>query len=63
MAVRYNCTICLRLNEDIDCRISQILGLRHSSRSRFIRAAIEKALLEEEGHARLRAEYEKIDWG
>jgi predicted transcriptional regulator len=63
MPLNYNCTVCLRLDDDINRRISRVLGRRHSSKSRFIRAAIEKALLEEEGHARLCAEYGKIDWG
>jgi Arc/MetJ-type ribon-helix-helix transcriptional regulator len=58
-----NRIVCFRLDEQIDHRISLVLGSRFSTRSRFIRTAIEHLLLREEGQVRLRAAQMKIDWG
>jgi metal-responsive CopG/Arc/MetJ family transcriptional regulator len=37
--------------------------LRYSTRSRFIRTAIEQLLLRDEGQVRLRAAHTMIQWG
>jgi Arc/MetJ-type ribon-helix-helix transcriptional regulator len=58
-----NRIVCFRIDEHIDHRISRILGSRFSTRSRFIRTAIEYLLSHEEGQVRLRAAQMKIDWG
>ena len=55
--------VCFRITEETDRRISRILGSRYSTRSRFIRAAIEQALLREESQARLMAAHSAIEWG
>jgi Arc/MetJ-type ribon-helix-helix transcriptional regulator len=58
-----NRIVCFRIDEQIDHRISRILGSRYFTRSRFIRIAIEYLLSHEEGQLRLRAAQMKIDWG
>jgi Arc/MetJ-type ribon-helix-helix transcriptional regulator len=58
-----NRIVCFRLDEQIDHRIACVLGSRYSTRSRFIRTAIEQLLLREEGQARLRAAQTIIQWG
>ena len=57
-----NRIVCFRIDEHIDHRISRILGSRFSTRSRFIRTAIEHLLLREEGQVRLRAAHTMIQW-
>ena len=57
-----NRIVCFRLDEQIDHRISLVLGLRFVTRSRFIRIAIEQLLLHEEGQVRLRAAHTLIQW-
>jgi metal-responsive CopG/Arc/MetJ family transcriptional regulator len=54
---------CFRLDQEINRRIARVLGSRYSTRSRFIRNAIEKLLLHEEGQVRLRAAHTMIKWG
>jgi metal-responsive CopG/Arc/MetJ family transcriptional regulator len=58
-----NRIICFRLDGQINHRIARILGSRYSTRSRFIRNAIEQLLLHEEGQMRLRAARMAIQWG
>jgi Arc/MetJ-type ribon-helix-helix transcriptional regulator len=58
-----NRIVCFRLDEQIDHRISLVLDSRFSTRSRFIRTAIEHLLLREEGQIRLRAAQAIIQWG
>ena len=58
-----NRIVCFRIDEHIDHRISRILGSRFSTRSRFIRTAIEHLLLREEGQVRLKAAQAIIQWG
>ena len=58
-----NRIVCFRLDEQIDHRISLVLDSRFSTRSRFIRTAIEHLLLREEGQVRLRAAQAIIKWG
>jgi Arc/MetJ-type ribon-helix-helix transcriptional regulator len=55
--------VCFRIDEHIDHQISRILGSRYSTRSRFIRNAIEKLLLQEENQVRLQAAQMTIQWG
>jgi Arc/MetJ-type ribon-helix-helix transcriptional regulator len=61
-AMNYNSIVCFRIDEDIDQRISRILGPKYATRSRFIRAAIERLLLQE-SEERLRAAQAAIRWG
>jgi Arc/MetJ-type ribon-helix-helix transcriptional regulator len=58
-----NRIVCFRIDEQIDHRISRILGSRYSTRSRFIRTAIEHLLSHEEGQVRLKAAQAIIRWG
>jgi Arc/MetJ-type ribon-helix-helix transcriptional regulator len=58
-----NRIVCFRIDEHIDHRISRILGSRFSTRSIFIRTAIEKLLVHEEGESRLRAAQMTLQWG
>jgi Arc/MetJ-type ribon-helix-helix transcriptional regulator len=58
-----NRIVCFRLDEQIDHRISLVLDSRFSTRSRFIRTAIEHLLLREEGQVRLKAAQAIIQWG
>lgn len=58
-----NRIVCFRLDPEIEQRITRILGLRYVTRSRFIRAALEQLLSQEEGQARLRAAEMTIEWG
>jgi Arc/MetJ-type ribon-helix-helix transcriptional regulator len=58
-----NRIVCFRLDEQIDHRISLVLDSRFSTRSRFIRTAIEHLLLGEEGQVRLKAAQAIIQWG
>ncbi len=58
-----NRIVCFRLDEQIDHRISLVLDPRFSTRSRFIRTAIEQLLLREEGQVRLKAAQAIIQWG
>ena len=58
-----NRIVCFRLDEQIDHRISLVLDSRFSTRSRFIRTAIEHLLLREEGQGRLKAAQAIIQWG
>jgi metal-responsive CopG/Arc/MetJ family transcriptional regulator len=53
---------CFRLDQEINRRIACVLGLRYVTRSRFIRTAIERLLLQEEGQVRLRAAHTMIQW-
>jgi hypothetical protein len=55
--------ICSRLDQETNHRIARALGSRYLTRSRFIRTAIERLLLQEEGHMRLRAAEMTIEWG
>jgi Arc/MetJ-type ribon-helix-helix transcriptional regulator len=57
-----NRIVCFRIDEQIDHRISRILGSRYSTRSRFIRTAIEHLLLREDGQVRLKAAQAIIQW-
>jgi predicted transcriptional regulator len=57
-----NRIVCFRIDEHIDRRIACVLGSRHSTRSRFIRTAIEHLLSHEEGQVRLRAAHTMIQW-
>jgi hypothetical protein len=57
-----NRIVCFRLDGQIDHRIARVLGSRYSTRSRFIRNAIEKLLLQEENQVRLRAAHTMIRW-
>jgi predicted transcriptional regulator len=54
---------CFRLDPETNRRIARVLGSRYTTRSRFIRNAIEKLLLQEEGQVRLRAAQMAIRWG
>ena len=58
-----NRIVCFRIDEHIDHRISLVLDPRFSTRSIFIRTAIEKLLLQEEGQVRLKAAQAIIQWG
>jgi hypothetical protein len=58
-----NRIVCFRLDQEIDRRIACIIGSRYSTRSRFIRTAIEQLLLRDEGQVRLRAAHTMIQWG
>jgi Arc/MetJ-type ribon-helix-helix transcriptional regulator len=58
-----NRIVCFRIDEHIDHRISRVLDSRFSTRSIFIRTAIKKLLLQEEGQIRLRAAQAIIQWG
>jgi Arc/MetJ-type ribon-helix-helix transcriptional regulator len=58
-----NRIVCFRIDEHIDRRIASVLGSRYSTRSRFIRIAIERLLLQEEGQVRLKAAQVLIQWG
>jgi hypothetical protein len=60
--MKHNCIICFRLDDSLDRRISRVLGCTYSTRSGFIRAAIEQALVLEEGRARLKAAHSAIEW-
>ena len=55
-------TICLRIDEETARRIENVLNSDCPTRSRFIRAAIEKALSQEEGRARLQSAHSAIAW-
>ena len=55
-------TICLRIDEETARRIENVLNSDRPTRSRFIRAAIEKALSQEEGRARLQSAHSAISW-
>ena len=55
-----NRIICFRLDQEINRRITCVLGSRYSTRSRFIRTAIEQLLLRDEGQVRLRAAHTMI---
>jgi predicted transcriptional regulator len=55
--------ICFRIDYELDRRIVNILGEKFRSRSQFLRYAIEKAVLQEEGQQRLRKAHSAIDWG
>jgi predicted transcriptional regulator len=57
-----NRIVCFRLDEEINHRIACIIGSRYSTRSRFIRTAIEQLLLRDEGQVRLRAAHTMIQW-
>jgi metal-responsive CopG/Arc/MetJ family transcriptional regulator len=57
-----NRIVCFRLDGKINHRIARVLGSRYSTRSRFIRAAIEQLLLRDEGQVRLRAAHTMIQW-
>jgi metal-responsive CopG/Arc/MetJ family transcriptional regulator len=57
-----NRIVCFRLDQEINHRIARVLGSRYSTRSRFIRNAIEQLLLHEEGQVRLRAAHTMIQW-
>jgi predicted transcriptional regulator len=59
----YRRITCFRLDQEINRRIACVLGSRHSTRSKFIRTAIERLLLQEEGQMRLRAAEMTIQWG
>ena len=63
MDINDDLIVCFRVNPEVDHRISLILGPKYSTRSRFIRAAIQSALLQEEGQARLRKAHAAIEWG
>ena len=56
-------TICLRIDEKTAQRIENVLNPQCPTRSRFIRAAIEKALSQEDGRSRLQAACSAINWG
>ena len=56
-------TICFRMDKSTEQRIHRVLGPRHSTRSRFIRTAIEQLLLKEEGQMRSQAALPMIQWG
>jgi hypothetical protein len=58
-----NRIICFRLDPEIIRRISCVLGPRYSTRSIFIRTAIEKLLSQEEARIRLLAAEAMIEWG
>jgi hypothetical protein len=53
--------ICLRLDKDLDRRLTRALKDCPRSRSQFIRAAIEQ-VLKQEGEARLYAAHSAIRW-
>ena len=55
-------TICLRIDEETARRIERALGPGCPTRSRFIRSAIESALSQEDGRARLQSAYSAITW-
>ena len=55
-------TICLRIDEATARRIEHVLSSGCPTRSRFIRAAIERALSLEEGQVRLHAAHSAIAW-
>ena len=59
----YRRITCFRLDQEINRRITCILGSRYSTRSKFIRTAIEQLLLRDESQARLRAAQAMIRWG
>jgi hypothetical protein len=56
-------TVCFRFDSAMDHRINRILGPQYSTRSRFIRAAIEHLLLKEERQTRLQVAQHTIQWG
>jgi Arc/MetJ-type ribon-helix-helix transcriptional regulator len=58
-----NRIVCFRLDQEINRRIACVLGSRYSTRSKFIRTAIEQLLVRDEGQARLRAAQMTIQWG
>jgi hypothetical protein len=62
-AMNRNRIICFRLDQEINRRIARVLGSRYSTRSKFIRTAIEQLLLRDESQARLRAAQSIIRWG
>jgi hypothetical protein len=53
--------ICFRIDDDLDRRISRALRVNQSTRSGFIRSAIERAL-KQDGEERLRAAHSAIRW-
>jgi len=53
---------CFRLDQEINRRIARVLGSRYSTRSKFIRTAIEQLLLRDEGKARLEEAQAMIRW-
>lgn len=58
---RPNRIVCFRLDEDLDRRLSRALRGKRCSRSKFIRAAIER-MLKQDGEERLRAAHSAIRW-
>ncbi len=56
-------TVCFRFDSAMDQRINRILGPQYSTRSRFIRAAIEHLLVKEEAQTRLQSARQIIQWG
>ena len=60
--MNYKFIVCFRMDEEIDERISRILGPKYATRSQFIRAAIERLLLQE-SEERLRVAQAAIRWG
>jgi Arc/MetJ-type ribon-helix-helix transcriptional regulator len=57
-----NQIICFRLDPEINRRIACVLRSRYSTRSKFIRTAIEQLLERDEDQARLRAAQSMIQW-
>ena len=53
--------ICFRIDDDLDRRISRALRVNQTTRSDFIRSAIERAL-KQDGEERLRAAHSAIRW-
>jgi Ribbon-helix-helix protein, copG family len=53
--------ICFRIDDDLDRRISRTLRVNQTTRSDFIRSAIERAL-KQDGEERLRAAHSAIRW-
>jgi predicted DNA-binding protein len=56
-------TVCFRMDTATDQRINGALGSQYSTRSRFIRAAIEHLLATIEAQVRSNAAKHTIQWG
>src|SRR2546430_17495362 len=53
--------VCFRIDHDLDRRLSRALRVNQSTRSDFIRSAIERAL-KQDGEERLRIAHSAIRW-
>ena len=56
-------TVCFRIDQTMDQRITRVLGSHYPTRSRFIRAAIDRLLASEEFQRRLQIAQQSIQWG